>query len=282
MRKTFCKSGVVRLLVVFLVCIIGVAMTIVPIFAEEPMDEITEGTEIPGEALEEGAGPTETPEESPEEVPEETPEEKPEETPKETPEEIPEEETGGKTENVPSETPVPAEPDVFTRLWEYAVAYSAEIMSFLSAASICVYAFYQKNKNGLFFSGIRKLLETQGDTRDITGEVFNGQKDLTGKLNDVSEQMTALSQEMAADKAEIAELKKTLAANAVETMAVLEILHIAYINNPNIPQSMKNLITAKYAGVLTKINKDEELSRAFAEMRAILGIGGSDDEGKAD
>ena len=103
------------------------------------------------------------------------------------------------------------------------------------------------------------------------------------KLDTVSEQMAALSEEMKADKAEIAELKKTLAANAVETMSVLEVLHIAYINSPNIPQSMKNLITAKYAGVLTKINDDEGLSQAFKEMREILGIeGGADDEGKAD
>ena len=249
-----------------LVMVLGLSVNA---FAEETV-EVTE------------SGPSGTPvptggeEAIPEETPEAGDEGTVEETPEETPEEIPEDVT-------PEDEIDKAATDVFTRVYEFVAAYSAEIASYVATAVMIVYAFYQKNKNGVFFSGIRKLLETQGDTRDVTNEVFSGQKDLTEKLDAALEQMTVLTEEIKADKAEIAELKKTLAANAVETMSVLEVLHIAYINNPNIPQSMKNLITAKYAGVLTKINNDEGLSRAFKEMREILGIeGGEDDEGEAD
>lgn len=245
-----------------LVMVLGLS---VDAFAEETV-EVPEEEQIVEET---------TPTEGEEAIPEETPEAGDEGTGEETPEEVPEDVT-------PDGEIDKAATDVFTRVYEFVAAYSAEIASYVATAVMIVYAFYQKNKNGVFFSGIRKLLETQGDTRDVTNEVFSRQKDLTEKLDAALEQMTVLTDEIKADKKEIAELKKTLAANAVETMSVLEILHIAYINNPQIPDSMKNLITAKYAGVLGKINDDEGLKRAFKEMRKILGIeGGEDDEGEA-
>lgn len=262
-----------------LVGIIAVSMLIVPISAEEVV-------ETPDETVEEI--PTDEPivdepitEPPTEEIPEETP---PVETPPvETP---PAETPDGEPDNGAAVEPTPdgtdeVVVDVFTRLWEFVETYSAEIASYATMAVMAIFAFYQKAKNGVFFTGIRKLLETQGDTRDITGEVFSSQKNFSDKLDAVSEQMAVLIEEIKADKAEIAELKSVIAANAVETMSVLEVLHIGYINNPNIPQSMKNLVTAKYAGLLTKINDDEGLKRAFKEMREQLGIGG-DDEGEAD
>ena len=62
------------------------------------------------------------------------------------------------------------------------------------------------------------------------------------------------------------------AALLVEVMALIETNHIAYINNSNIPQSMKNLMTSKYARCLSVINDDAELKATYDEMRGILGI----------
>ena len=64
----------------------------------------------------------------------------------------------------------------------------------------------------------------------------------------------------------------------VEVMALIEVQHIQTLNNANVPQAFKDLVTSKYARCLSAINDDAELKATYDEMRGVLGLGGNTDD----
>ena len=167
----------------------------------------------------------------------------------------------------------------FARALEFVETYVDEIAGFLSAAvtmiAMAIFSAYQKSKDGAIFTGIKKLISSHGD-------VENGTQAMASKLAEVKAEQTELKEYYEGYAKGEAERSKVTAALLVEVMALIEITHIGYINNANIPQSMKNLMTSKYARCLSVINDDAELRAAYDEMRVILGISeATGDEKKA-
>ena len=172
------------------------------------------------------------------------------------------------TEEVVTPTDVTAEPETsnfFDRVKEFVETYIAEIVTAGSTIAVAVYTIYQKNSNGTMFTGIKRLLTSQGDVENVSNRVA----DALDKVEEKQEQLNKYYEEYARNEQE---RNKVTAALLVEVMALLETNHIMYINNSNIPQSMKNLMTSKYARCLSYINDDAELKEAYDEMRGILGI----------
>lgn len=172
------------------------------------------------------------------------------------------------TEEVAPPTDVTAEPETsnfFDRVKEFVEAYIAEIITACSTIAVAVYTIYQKNSNGTMFTGIKRLLTSQGDVENVSNRVA----DALDKVEEKQEQLNKYYEEYSRNEQE---RNKITAALLVEVMALLETNHIMYINNSNIPQSMKNLMTSKYARCLSYINDDAELKAAYDEMKGILGI----------
>lgn len=153
----------------------------------------------------------------------------------------------------------------FDRVKEFIENYIAEIVTAGSTIAVAVYTIYQKNSNGTMFTGIKRLLTSQGDVENVSNRVA----DALDKVEEKQEQLNKYYEEYSRNEQE---RNKITAALLVEVMALLETNHIMYINNSNIPQSMKNLMTAKYARCLSYINDDAELKAAYDEMKGILGI----------
>lgn len=199
------------------------------------------------------------------------------------PESVPEETPGDETEGdlTPADPEDEIAADVFTRIWEFVNKYSVQISSYLTMIVISIFAFYQKNKNGVFFTGFKKVLQHLVDTKSTAGEMSETQKGmcheietLAGKVDSLTEAVRGEQEKRAESEKTLAEYKTTLAANCVSVMSVLRVLHIAYISSPNVPDAMKNLITTEYSSCLSRINSDEELKRVYSEMRETLGIDG--------
>lgn len=174
------------------------------------------------------------------------------------------------TENEPVEEPdgtegEAIEADIFTRVFEFVETNIDEILTAISAAVMGAYALYQKAKNGTLISGIGRVLKSQGGVENASKIV----SEAVAKLDARQEQLNRYYEEYGKNESE---RNKVTAALLVEVMALIETNHIAYINNSNIPQSMKNLMTSKYARCLSVINDDAELKATYDEMRGILGI----------
>jgi hypothetical protein len=157
------------------------------------------------------------------------------------------------------------EADIFTRVFEFVEANIDEILTAISVAVMAAYTLYQKAKNGTLISGIGRVLKSQGGVENASKIVAEA----VAKLDARQEQLNRYYEEYGKNESE---RNKVTAALLVEVMALIETNHIAYINNSNIPQSMKNLMTSKYARCLSVINDDAELKATYDEMRGILGI----------
>lgn len=158
---------------------------------------------------------------------------------------------------------------LLARAVEFVETYVDEIAGIVSAVAtavaMAIFSAYQKHKDGAIFSGIKRLISSHGS---VETESQGMRGDLALVKADMAEQKKYY---LEYSKNE-AERNKVTAALLVEVMTLVEIMHIAYINNSNIPQSMKNLMTTKYAKMLSVIDNDAELKAAYNEMKGILGI----------
>ena len=240
MKEYIRRHGAAKLIIAVVVALLAMAVIVMPISAEEmiepPANETLGGENSPsGEDNSGGA----------------------ENTPP-TVENEPTEEPGG-TEGEAVEA------DIFTRVFEFVETNIDEILTALSVVVMGAYSLYQRGKNGTLISGIGRVLKSQGGVESASQLVSERMKKLEEKQEQLNRYYEAYS------KGE-SERNKVTAALLVEVMALIETQHIAYINNSNIPQSMKNLMTSKYARCLSVINDDAELKATYDEMRGILGI----------
>ena len=186
-------------------------------------------------------------------------------------------EQGGEVITLPEEREPVEEPteivnDTFVaRVWEFVDANLGEIVSTISAIVTGGFLFYQKSKNGTLIQGISRVLKSQGGVEHASGEVTNA-------LKVVEEKQELLNKFIDEYSKSEAERSKVTAALLVEVMGLIEIQHIQTLNNANVPQAYKDLVTSKYARCLSTINDDEELKAIYDEIREKLGLGGNPDD----
>ena len=180
--------------------------------------------------------------------------------------------------NTPPETEEPAEEPtegenntLVARLYEWAELYIDEILTVISVAVMGGYTLYQKSKNGTLIQGISRVLKSQGGVESASNMV-------TTALKAVEEKQERLNRYYEAYSKGESERSKVTAALLVEVMALIEVQHIQTLNNANVPQAFKDLVTSKYARCLSTINDDEELKATYDEMREKLGLGGNTDD----
>ena len=174
----------------------------------------------------------------------------------------------------PPEESEPAEGEnntVISRLYEWTEANLDEILTAASVAVMGAFSLYQKNKNGTLVQGISRVLKSQGGVESVSNTVATALKAVEEKQEQINKYYEAYA------KGE-SERGKVTAALLVEVMALVEIQHIQTLNNSNVPQAFKDLVTSKYARCLSTINDDAELKAAYDEVRGVLGIGGEADE----
>lgn len=155
--------------------------------------------------------------------------------------------------------------DVFNRVWEYVQTYLNEILSALGFLGIAVFGFYQKMKNNSFVLGFKTVLSGQKNVVTSSDSSAQAVKEMAEK----QDKLILAYEEHAKNENTV---NKVSAALLCEVMSLIEIQYVTVLNNANVPQSIKNLVTSKYARCISVINDDAELKAAYDEMREILGV----------
>ncbi len=176
----------------------------------------------------------------------------------------------GETEQGDSETadePIDENTTAIARVYEWAKEYYGEIIVAVLSAALGACGLLFKGKFSTLIRAIVGLVKSQSGVEAATNtntEAMNRLEANQAQLNEYYEKYAKNEEER----------NKVTAALLVEVMALLEIQHISCINNSNVPQSMKNLVTSKYARCLSVINDDAEIKAAYDEMRTTLGLSG--------
>lgn len=154
---------------------------------------------------------------------------------------------------------------VLSRVWEYVTENASDLLSATSfgAAALCV--LLQKKFKGSFLNGISRLLTAQKGVASASDQNRAAVESLSA---DQKKMLEYYERDKKADE----ERNKIVATLLVEVMGLVEIQHVLCLNNSNVPQSIKNLVTSTYARCLTIINDDEAIKKAYAEMRSVLGL----------
>lgn len=174
------------------------------------------------------------------------------------------------SEDVPAEVSEAAEDASFAmllnRVWEYVNENAGDLLSATSLGSIIVYMILQKNSKGTFLSGISKLITSQKG-------VISASEDNKTAVDALSADQKKLMEYFEKYASGEEERTKMTASLLVEVMGLIEIQHVLCLNNSNVPQAVKNLVTSAYARCLSVINDDAAIKDAYKQMRAILGLG---------
>ena len=155
---------------------------------------------------------------------------------------------------------------VLDRVWEFVNDNAGDLLSATSLGSVALYIFLQKKSNGNFLSGISKVLTSQ---RSVVAASDDNKAEVK-TLSEKQEKMLEYFEKYASSEEERG---KIVSALLVEVMGLIEIQHVLCLNNANVPQAMKNLVTSTYARCLSVINDDAAIKEAVDQMRSILGIG---------
>ena len=164
-------------------------------------------------------------------------------------------------EAVPTEERV----TVFSRIYEFFTDNAEKIIGCLNLAVLTAAAVFIKKKGNVIISGIVKMISGQSG---VVSASENSEKAMTA----LAEEQTHTGERLAAlEKAE-EERDKMTKALLYEVMTLIQMKHTLALNNANIPQPIKNYTTALCANCFSALENDEELRRAYDEIREILGI----------
>lgn len=152
------------------------------------------------------------------------------------------------------------------RVWEFVNENAGDLLSATSLGSVALYIILQKKNNGNFLSGISKVLTAQKN-------VVSASDDNKAEVKTLSEKQEKMLEYYEKYASSEEERGKIISALLVEVMGLIEIQHVLCLNNSNLPQAMKNLVTSTYARCLSVINDDASIKEAVDQMRSVLGIG---------
>lgn len=165
---------------------------------------------------------------------------------------------------------------VLTRLWEFVDKYKAEALTLIGDVALVLIAIYIKLKNG---KGTKEINEALNTIREKTGITLTNQDNVVGVINNLIDAYNVQAEayvklQEAYEKYGATELdrNKVLGALAAEIATVLDILSTVYVNNRNLPQGVKDLVTIKYANCLKALENDEELASIVKAVRAAIDI----------
>jgi hypothetical protein len=232
------KKRILAVLFGLIVC----AMLVLPCFAEES----TESAET-------------EPVETTETVPFDT-----EEEPAET-EEIPEveepDQSGQEADEELAETDDGIEHDIFSRALEFATEYKEMLSEFVCSAALMFFAALVDYRNK------KRNDDLSGDLKVVKGDAAGTVQAHGSMINAVNSMITGYNgMRESYEKYESVEddRNKLIGAMMVQNTALLEILTTVYVNNKNLPQGVKDMVTLRYCNS-QKLLGDDQALRAIVE-----------------
>lgn len=151
------------------------------------------------------------------------------------------------------------------RVYEFVTVNSEKLLGIVNLGTLAVIAYLSKNKNKILVTGLAKTVAGQ---KNVITAADSSEK----AVAQMTAEQTAIGERLAAIEAGEIERDRMLKALLYETMTLVQMQHTLALNNGNIPQAIKNYATTLCANCLGAIENDEELKKAYEEMRNILGI----------
>jgi hypothetical protein len=154
---------------------------------------------------------------------------------------------------------------VFTRIYEFFMENIETILGMLSTLTGGVLFVVLRKYEKTLISGIFKMLSGQTSATDAAKNAEIATAAMAEKQDSIE---ARLSETEAASK----ERDKIVKALLYEVMTFIQMQHTLTLNNASIPQAIKNYTTSLCSNCLSAIENEEELKKAYEEMRGILGI----------
>jgi hypothetical protein len=154
---------------------------------------------------------------------------------------------------------------VFTRVYEFCMENIERILGVLSLGTGGVLFVFLRKYGKTLISGIFKMLSGQTSATDAAKNAEIATAAMVEKQDRIEERLTETE---AASK----ERDKIMKALLYEVMTFVQMQHTLTLNNASIPQAIKNYTTSLCSNCLSAIENEEELKKAYEEMRSILGI----------
>ena len=154
---------------------------------------------------------------------------------------------------------------VFTRVYEFCMENIERILGVLSVGTGGVLFVFLRKYGKTLISGIFKMLSGQTSATDAAKNAEIATSAMVEKQDRIEERLTETE---AASK----ERDKIVKALLYEVMTFIQMQHTLTLNNASIPQAIKNYTTSLCSNCLSAIENEEELKKAYEEMRSILGI----------
>lgn len=189
-------------------------------------------------------------------------------------EEMPEISTGATTDIVGEISASEEHNTIFTRLWEFVKKYKEEIFivvgdGILGVIIICLmrkYGKLAKSINDNCKRQVNDMIAVQGAQNNVVDVVNN----LIDAYNTMSKRYAELSAVCEKYGSSEEERNKVIGALATEAGTVLDILSTVYVNNRVLPQGVKDLVTAKYAGCLKALDNECGLASIIDAVHSAL------------
>ena len=176
------------------------------------------------------------------------------------------------TADVPTEETTEAN-DIFTRIWEFVTEYKGEVLSIVGDTGIITTVAYVLFKLASYKKTSNKDME---EVKQLAGTTVQNQSDIVGVVNKLIDSYNALAEEheklkTTYEKYEEGETErsKAISVMTVELNALLEIISSVYVNS-KLPQSVKDMVSVKYAKCLKAIESDENLSAILKAAHSII------------
>ena len=177
------------------------------------------------------------------------------------------EETLPPTEDAERESesdPAPVQ-TVLTRLWEYVNNNQEKILQWLEMVALAAFAWYSKNKNKIMISGLQKTVNGQASVVDASDKSSASTQKMITAQEAFAERLRHI-EESAEERDRIN--KATL----YDVSVLLQMVYTLSLNNANIPQPIKDCISAFYAKGVSATENDDRLHEAIKQMRDTLGL----------
>ena len=161
------------------------------------------------------------------------------------------------TADVPTEETTEAN-DIFTRIWEFVTEYKGEVLSIVGDTGIITTVAYVLFK----LASYKKTLQNQSDIVGVVNKLI----DSYNALAEEHEKLMATYEKYEEGETE---RSKAISVMTVELNALLEIISSVYVNS-KLPQSVKDMVSVKYAKCLKAIESDENLSAVLKAAHSII------------
>ena len=177
-------------------------------------------------------------------------------------EELPAEDIGNE-DAAPDETDE-EEHDIFTRLYEFAMSYRQELVAVAgSAVVVAIETIYERRNK-------KRSDDTKADVAVIKKDSSSAALGQTSMIDAVNLMIGGYnSMRDSYEKYEGVEddRNRLIGAVMVQNTALLEILMAVYVNNKNLPQGVKDLVTLRYTNAQKALGDDQELMAIVAAVR---------------